>query len=468
MTINSTSTPVDELAGIVSVQRERYLSDATKSLDWRMDQLNSLETLLIENQDRFAGALFEDFKTASFEIGFEIGGSLGIIAEAKASVATWMQPTEVSLPSAFAQTGHTAKVFKDPFGVSLIIAPFNAPLILLLAPLVAALSAGNTVVVKPSEVTSHVADLFGELFAKYFDPADVAVVRGNREVVTSLLQQRFDFIFFTGSVPVGKIVMRAAAENLTPVVLELGGENPSIVDETANLVDAARKLVWGAMAFGGQWCVSPGYVYVHESVAEQFVAAARDAVVEFYGDDAKNNSDLSKIATEHDVERLAALIDPAKVVIGGQSDVQDRYVAPTILFPVSPDDAIMKDEIFGPILPVLTYSDIGEVVSVIKSKPSPLTTYIFSTDEKQVDELIHTLPFGGGAVNQTMLHIMFSNLPFGGVGASGMGQYGGVTGFNSFTHAKSVLFSPADQAITEVLPPYDDTSALRFANLLQS
>lgn len=464
MTITTAAT-TPGLAELFHAQKTHFASDATKSYEWRVDQLTRLERLIGENQGALGAALAADFKTSIWDSTAEFGVSFGAIVEAKMNLKEWMEPTSKDLPPSFAANGYKARVFHDPYGVTLLIAPFNAPLALLVAPLVAVLAAGNPAIVKPSEVTSHVAETLGDLFPRYFDERDVAMVRGNREVVSALLKLPFDFIFFTGSVPVGKIVMRAAAENLTPVLLELGGQNPSIVDETANLSDAARKLVWGSMAFGGQWCVSPGYVYVHASVADEFVEETKKAVVEFYGTDPDSNPDLSRIASEKDVARLAGLIDPAKVVIGGQSDVASRYVAPTIMYPVADDDKVMEEEIFGPILPVLPYSDLNDAITAIKNRPSALSAYIFSRDEDRVAGLLATLPFGNGSVNQTILHLFFSNLPFGGIGASGIGQYLGKTGFDSLTHDKSILFSPADEVVDSVFPPYDAETPNRIARM---
>src|SRR5499426_736653 len=267
-----------------------------------------------------------------------------------------MNPVEAHLPKFLAATGHKGMVYREPYGVTLIICPFNGPLLLSLRPAVAALSAGNPCLLKLSEALRATDELLLELIPKYFEPEALSAVVGGREVVTKVLILPFDFIFLTGSVGVGKVVMRAAAENITPVLLELGGQNPAIVDATANIPDAAKKIVWGAMAWGGQWCTSPGYAYVHESVAEAFVAEAKTALIALYGKNPKSNPDYSRIISAREVSRLTNLIDPAKVVIGGESDPDARYLDPTIVYPVSWDDRIMEDEVFGPILPVLTYS----------------------------------------------------------------------------------------------------------------
>ncbi len=247
---------------------------------------------------------------------------------------------------------------------------------------------------------------------------------------------------------------RAAAENLTPVLLELGGQNPAVVDETANIKDAARKIAWGATAWGGQWCTSPGYAYVHESVAEQFVKEAKAALIEFYGEDPKANSDYSRVINAREVNRLAGLIDPKKIVIGGQSDPAARYLAPTIVYPVTWDDPIMEEEVFGPILPILTYRTLDEAFGKIAATPNPLAAFIFSRDQKTIDRFVGELSFGGGAVNQVNVHLFVETMPFGGVGASGMGHYYGKDGYNSLTHAKSMLVSPPDVEIEHLLPPY--------------
>jgi aldehyde dehydrogenase (NAD+) len=293
-----------------------------------------------------------------------------------------------------------------------------------------------------------------ELIPKYFEPEALGAVVGGRETVTNLLKLPFDFIFLTGSVGVGKVVMRAAAEFLTPVLLELGGQNPAIVDETANLPDAAKKIVWGAMAWGGQWCTSPGYAVVHESIAEQFVAECKKAVVALYGADPKTNSDYSRVISPAAVERLASLIDPKKVVYGGKSDAVARYLDPTILYPISWSDKIMQDEIFGPLLPILTYYDLGKLLAKIKSLPKPLAGYVFSRNQQAIDRVLQSLSFGGGAVNQTNVFLFIESMPYGGVGTSGIGNYYGKYGYDSLTHAKSVLISPPDVAIDHLFPPY--------------
>src|SRR5271163_171502 len=354
-------------------QKAYFDSDATKTYEWRIDQLTRLENLLNENAQALEEAISRDFKTASQEKVFEVQAPLGTAAFAKADLKKWMKPVDVVVPKALAASGHTAKVYREPYGVTLVIGPSNGPLTLLFDPAVNVIAAGNPCILKVSEALPATGTLLMDLVPKYFDPRSVAAVLGSREEITELLKLPFDFIFFTGSVKVGKIVMEAAAKNLTPVVLELGGQNPAFVDASANLKDAAKKIVWGATAWGGQWCTSPGYACVHESIADAFVAECKKAVVELYGADPKNNPDYSRIISARAVERLAALIDPAKVVAGGDFDEDRRYVAPTVLYPVSWPDPIMESEIFGPLLPILTYSDLEAAFAQVKSMPKPLS-----------------------------------------------------------------------------------------------
>ena len=375
-------------------QKKYFATDVTKTYEWRGDQLDRLIRMLKENDKRFADASCKDFKTASQENAFEVSASIATSEFAKSQLKEWMKPVEAPLPKFLAASGHKGMVYREPYGVTLIICPFNGPLLLSLRPAVGTLSAGNPCILKLSEALLATDELLLELIPKYFEPEALSAVVGGREVVTNLLKLPFDFMFLTGSVGVGRVVMRAAAENLTPVLLELGGQNPAIVDETANIPDAAKKIVWGAMAWGGQWCTSPGYAVVHESVAEGFVAECKKAVVELYGKDPKNNSDYSRVISAAAVERLASLIDPKKVVYGGKSDAAARYLDPTILYPISWSDKIMEDDIFGPLLPILTYSELGKLLAKVKSLPKPLAGYVFSRNQQAIDRVLQSLSFG--------------------------------------------------------------------------
>src|SRR5271163_3628446 len=431
---------------IFNKQKAYFDSDATKSYEWRIDQLTRLQNLCNENSEALEAAMSSDFKTASQEKVFEIMAPVGTAAFAKAELKEWMKPEVVVVPKALRESGHTAKVYREPYGVTLLFDPA-----------VQVIAAGNPCILKLSEGLLATSKLLLDLIPKYFDPRAITAVSGSKEEVTELLKLPFDFIFFTGSVKVGKIVMEAAAKNLTPILLELGGQNPAFVDATANIPDAAKKIVWGATAWGGQWCTSPGYAYVHESIAEEFVKECQKAVIELYGENPKSRSDdYSRIISPKAVDRFVSLIDQSKVVAGGSADREARYLDPTILYPVTWDDPIMEDEIFGPILPILTYKDMDAAIREVKKHPKPLSGFLFSRDQKAIDHFLASLSFGGGAINQVNIHLFIETMPFGGVGYSGIGHYYGKAGFDALTHAKSVLISPPDVAIDHLFPPYTE------------
>src|ERR1700730_9841786 len=448
---------------IFDAQKAFFATGVTRSYEWRVEQLDRMAGLLAENEAALQKAVAADFKTASQEYIFETAAPLGETQFQKSQLKGWMEPVEAPVPKFLAETGHKGFVYRDPYGVALIMGPFNGALTLLIRPALTALAAGNTCILKLSEQLSATSALLIKLVPRYFDPRAVTAVMGHREEVTELLKLPFDFIFFTGSTKVGKIVMKAAAENLTPVLLELGGQNPALVDETANITDAAKKIVWGAMAWGGQWCTSPGYAYVHESVAGAFVAEARKAVVELYGKDPKTNPDYSKVVSAREVSRLAGLIDPGKVVSGGRSDPQARYLDPTIVYPITWDDPIMGDEVFGPILPILTYQTLDEAIGRISAAPPPLAGSVFSRDQKTIDRFVGQLSFGGGGVNLVNVHLFVETMPFGGTGSAGIGHYYGKYGFDALTHAKSMLISPPDVAIEHLYSPFTEEKNRQLA-----
>jgi aldehyde dehydrogenase (NAD+) len=436
-------------------QRAYFRTDITKTYAWRMDQLTRMERLLSENEDAICEALRKDFKTPRLEQLFEVKGPLGVVAATKKDLQEWMEPAEAPLPEALAASGNKGYIYREPYGVTLIIGPFNAPVLLLLEPAIAALAAGNTAIIKPAESTPATCDIMSELVSKYFEPEALQVVTGSKDEVTALLKLPFDFIFFTGSQTVGKVVMRAAAENLTPVLLELGGMNPTIVDETADLEDAAEKIAWGANAIGGQWCVSPGYVYVHASVADRFVETIKAALHRMYGPDPLNGADMSRIISDRDMERLIGMLEPSRTVYGGRYDKAQRYMEPAVIYPATWQDKCMQGEIFGPILPILPYTDLESMLATVKDQPKPLAAYLFSNRKDTVDRVLGAISFGGGCVNQTNVHCWFEGMPFGGVGPSGLGAYHGRIGFDALTHPKSVLHSNAQSKTNVFYPPYD-------------
>ncbi|WP_034672022.1 aldehyde dehydrogenase family protein [Epilithonimonas caeni] len=438
---------------IFDQQKEFFYTDVSKTYEWRIDQLDRLEKMLTDNQEVFCQALKADFNKPPFEQLFEITVPLGNIKYYRENLKSLMSPEQVAIPRGLEETGNKGIIYKEPYGVTLVIGPFNAPILLLLDPAIAALAAGNPVILKPANTTPTVAALFQELIPKYFEPEAVNIVTGGREEITELLQLPFDFIFFTGSSAVGKVVMRAAAENLTPVILELGGQNPTVVDETANLDIAADRIAWGHMAISGQWCIAPGYVYVHENIAGQFLDKLKAAVAKMYGTDPQQSPDFARMISEHDTERVASYIIPEKVVLGGRYDIKDRYVEPTILYPSTWDDPAMQQEIFGPVFPVLVYNDLKEIVEIIKRKPKSLAAYFFSKDQSNIDYFLNSVSFGGGCINQTNLHCWIDSLPFGGVGYAGMGKYYGKAGFDALSNTKAMLIGNPDLEL-DVFPPY--------------
>ncbi|MGN6224643.1 aldehyde dehydrogenase family protein [Pseudoxanthomonas sp.] len=445
-------------------QREFFFTDATKSLAWRQEQLDRMERMLRENQDAFCQALYQDFHKPPFEQQFEITVPLGVIRYYREHLAELMAPQPVAIPAGLEATGNRGVIHKEPYGVALVIGPFNAPILLLLDPAIAALAAGNTVVLKPANTTPTVAALFQRLVPRYFRAEAVSVVTGGREEIGALLELPFDFIFFTGSSAVGKVVMRAAAEHLTPVILELGGQNPTVVDMTANLDIAADRIAWGHNAISGQWCIAPGYVYVDRRVADDFLARLKRSLTTMYGEDPRQSPDFARMISEHDAERVAGYILPDKVVHGGRHDVAGRYVEPTVLYPSTWDDPAMRQEVFGPVLPVLPFDDLRDVVETIKRKPKSLAAYIFSKDQRAIDYFLSSVSFGGGCVNQTNLHCWIDSLPFGGVGYSGMGKYYGKAGFDALSNTKALLIGNPDVPL-DVFPPYagkDIAASLRL------
>lgn len=438
---------------ILDAQQSCFHSDVTKSHAWRIEQLDRMERMLLDHQEEFCAALYQDFRKPPFEQLFEITVPLGNIQYYRENLQELMAPQHVAIPKGLEATGNRGLILKEPYGATLVIGPFNAPILLLLDPAIAALAAGNTVVLKPANTTPATAALFQKYVPQYFEPQNVAVVTGGREEIAELLALPFDFIFFTGSSAVGKIVMRAAAENLTPVILELGGQNPTIVDQTANLDIAADRIAWGHNAISGQWCIAPGYVYVHENVADEFIAKLRASIVKMYGSDPQQSPDFARMISERDTQRVAAYILPEKVVHGGRSDIQARYVEPTLLYPSTWDDPALQQEVFGPVLPVMPYLDLKEIVGIIKRKPKSLAAYIFSKNQANIDYVLGSLSFGGGCVNQTNLHCWIDSLPFGGVGYSGMGKYYGKAGFDALSNTKALLIGNPDLEL-DVFPPY--------------
>jgi aldehyde dehydrogenase (NAD+) len=443
--VNVTSA-VDEL-------RTTFSTGRTRSLAWRRNQLRALERMVSENEQRFFDALKADLGKPSLEA---YGGEVGFLLEesryCRKNLRRWSRPQKVKTP--LVNAVGKSEVIREPLGVVLVIGPWNYPMQLVLAPLVGALAAGNCAVLKPSELSPHTSGLIAELVPKYLDPQAVRVVEGGVPETTALLAERFDLIFFTGSTRVGKIVMSAAAKHLTPVVLELGGKSPCVVDAQVDLLTAARRITWGKFFNTGQTCVAPDYVLVHRSVEAQLLDGMQKALKEFYGADPRQSEDYGRIINEGHHARLVELLEGAEVAVGGTHDSAERYLAPTILRNVSPDDACMQEEIFGPVLPVLAVDSIDEAIAFINAREKPLALYVFTSDKANAERVLAKTSSGGACVNDTLSHLAVPELPFGGVGASGMGAYHGSHSFEAFSHRKSVLKRWTWPDVKLRYPPY--------------
>lgn len=405
---------------------------------FRKETLIKLLDVIIKHEDEIIQALYEDFKKSPFEsVLTETSYVISELKDTIKNIKSWAKPKKV-LPSLL-NFPSTDYIYKEPYGRVLIISPWNYPFQLALCPLVSAVAAGNQVVIKPSELTPKTSAIIVQIIEKTFLKEHVEVIEGGVEITQKLLTQRWDYIFFTGSVAVGKIVAKAAAENLTPVTLELGGKNPCIIDETANLKLAAKRIVWGKFINAGQTCIAPDYILIHEDMKSHFVDFLKIEITNAYGENPKVSPDFPRIINEKNWLRLVSMIESEKIIFGGQTDIEDYYIAPTLLEENSLDSLIMKDEIFGPLLPILTYKEEDEITAIISKYEKPLALYVFTDDNKFAEKIIENHSFGGGCINETVTHFSNKRLPFGGVGHSGIGAYHGQLSFDTFSHHKGVV-----------------------------
>jgi len=446
--------PID-YTDLVAGQREYFCSGATRPVEWRRGQLEAMKALLADNRDRFFAALGQDLHRNDVDSDvLDVGFCIKEAEYALRHLHHWMkaerQPTPLLL-----EPGHVS-VRRDPLGVTLIIGPWNEPLMLTFGPLVPALTAGNTAVIKPSEMCVATSALIAELVPRYMDTSAVAVVEGAVPETTALLDQRWDFIFFTGSPRVGKIIHQAAAKHLTPAVLELGGKNPTIVHPSADIKTAARRIAHGRFTNAGQICTAPDHVLVWPDVKEELVAHLVQAVHDFYGDDPQQSPDYGRIINRKATERLARLQDSGIAVVGGRADLDDLYIAPTVLIDVAWDSPIMQEEVFGPILPVLEIGSVQGVINWVNGNPHPLGLYIFAEDDDITGQILSMTESGDAVVNDCTLHPLVPELPFGGVGNSGMGKYHGRWGFEAFTNARGVLYHSPRTDPGVRYPPYSE------------
>jgi aldehyde dehydrogenase (NAD+) len=419
-------------------QRRFFQSGATGSFDFRRKMLLALLESIKREEQNLLDALAADLgKSAEEAYTNEVGFIYTEIRYVLKKLKKWMK-TGKFLPEVYLLPG-VAKIVKEPYGSVLLISPWNYPFQLLFAPLVEALAAGNCAVAKPSEIASRTALVSQRIIEAAFAPEYVAVVQGGADTVRALIDQDFDYLFFTGSVPVGRKIMEAASRHLTPLTLELGGKSPAFVDASADIPVAARRIAYGKFNNAGQTCVAPDYVLVDHPVEADFLEALKQAIREFYSDNPAKSAQYGRIISDRHFDRLHTMLDGASVCFGGESDRSTRYIGPTLIHPVSWKDTVMHEEIFGPLLPVLSYQSLDQAIHQVRQLPKPLALYVFARNKAVVEKITGSVPFGGGGVNTTLMHVASHKLPFGGVGSSGMGSYHGKAGFDTFSHAKGML-----------------------------
>lgn len=438
---------------IVQTQRAYFMTGVTRTLQFRQYALKKLQTAVRENEDRIALAMKKDLNKNPFETYMcETGIVLDEIRFHLRHLSEWMREKTVTTP--IAQFHSRSFMSPEPYGVALIMTPWNYPIQLCLEPLIGAISGGNCAVIKPSAYAPATSRLLAEIISDIFPPEYVSVVEGGREENSALFDQKFDYIFFTGSVAVGRTAMQAAAKNLTPVTLELGGKSPVIIDSTANLKIAARRVAFGKVLNAGQTCVEPDYLLIESGVRDDFIEEYRRALAGFFPDG--DMSDMVNIVSEKHYRRKKELLDGQTAVIGGRWDDSRRFIEPTVLIDVDPESPIMQEEIFAPILPVITWDSLDEAISFIQKRPKPLALYLFTNNREAERRVLDSCSFGGGCINDTIIHLATPHMGFGGVGDSGMGQYHGKKSFDTFTHYRSILKKSTWPDLPMRYFPYDD------------
>ena len=421
---------------IVSAQRSFFNTHATKDIHFRRKQLKVLQNALKKNEELLYEAIYKDFKKSEFDCyTTELALLYKDIKQARKMIFKWSRPENV--PSGIINFPSSSYIVPEPLGVCLVIGAWNYPYLLSFAPAIAAIVAGNTVVLKPSELPKHTAAAISKIVQENFEPEFFSVVEGGVEETQELLEQKFDKIFFTGSTKVGRIVNQAAAKNLTPVTLEMGGKSPAIVTENCNLKVSVRRIVWGKFLNAGQTCIAPDYILVHKSIEKKFLEQAKREILE--QDFAIENDNYVQIINSSNFERLGKMLLTEKIYYGGETNVKTRYIQPTLMQNVTLEDTVMKEEIFGPILPVIAYQSLDEAIAIVNKLPKPLSCYLFTKSNSIKKRILNEISFGGGGINETLMHIANPNLPFGGVGQSGMGNYHGEAGFKAFSHNKSII-----------------------------
>lgn len=439
---------------LIAKQRQFFASSATYSIDFRIKQLKLLKSIIEKNETVIAAALKQDLHKSPMEaIVNEVMLVIDEINFAIKHLRKWAKPKKVSASFPFTWPG-SSKIYYEPYGCVLIMGAWNYPFLLIMSPLIGAISAGNCVIVKPSELAPSTEELIVKLINQHFSPDYLIAIKAGPADVDNLLKEKLDYIFFTGGTHIGKIIMKAAAKHLTPVTLELGGKSPCIIDASANLDFAARRIARAKTMNAGQVCIAPDYVYVNRANKDKLIQKIKSAWQQFYGDDAEKSDSYGRIINQKHFDRLSSLLQNGKIVVGGKTNPETRYIAPTIIDDVSWNDAIMQEEIFGPILPILTYDHLDEAIAAIRSRPKPLALYFFSDEVANQDKVLKQISFGGGCINDCLLQVANTNLPFGGVGPSGMGNYHGQYSFETFSHRKGIYKKNWLLDLSIEYPPY--------------
>lgn len=453
-------TPVSEISRIFELQKEHQYHLARTTAAQRIRTLRKLiRAVETDYKDAIRQACYEDLRKSSFEV--DLTEIYPVLTEARHAIKhlkTWMRGEKVS--TSLALTGSTSWVHYEPKGVCLIISPWNFPFNLTFIPMISAIAAGNTVVLKPSEMSPAVSRLMSRMVSELFEENEVALIQGGVETSTQLLKLPFNHIFFTGAPSIGKIVMKAAAENLTSVTLELGGKSPTIIDDTAFIETSARRTVFFKFLNSGQICIAPDYIFIHESKKDEFVSACRKFIHQYYGDDAKASPGYARMINERHFDRVVSYMEECiekggQIVAGGQWERGEKYIAPTLIENVPQNSSLMQEEIFGPVLPIMTFKDISEPVKYLKSREKPLALYIYSQNQKNIDYLIENTRAGGTAINHTGVHISNHDLPFGGDNNSGMGKCHGIYGFKAFSNERSIYRQNWPSVLDLLSPPYN-------------
>ena len=441
------------MRSIIQNQKDYFYANNTKDIDTRIQNLKKLKSVIKNNEEKLLKSLYLDLKKSEFEAyATEVGFVLASLSEFIKKLKRWSKKTKVS--AKIHQPFSKNYIVNVPYGVSLIIGPYNYPFQLLIEPLIGAIAAGNTAILKPSEFTPHTSKLIKEMFDEAFDPRFIKVVEGGIQETQELLNQDLDFIFFTGSVRVGSIIGELAGKRLIPCVLELGGKSPTIVHKDANVKHAAKRIIWGKYINNGQTCIAPDYVYVHEDIKEELLFELKTEIIRSFTETPNTSKDYTRIVNGTHFDRLESLIKKDSIYHGGNTNKKDLFIEPTVLQNISWEDSVMKEEIFGPILPVIEYKDIKEVKQKLINENNPLAFYVFTSDKKLSDELLYDVPSGGVCINDTISHITNPKLPFGGMGSSGLGSYHGKQSYITFSHQKSVSKKVTWFDLKLVYPPY--------------